>query len=74
MPSVCEKMKAFIPDSIIVEASHALLQPVAVSGSNPIYSVLGTDARTGQTVLCSSSSNGSRVAVRPDQSIPITVA
>jgi hybrid polyketide synthase/nonribosomal peptide synthetase ACE1 len=74
IPSVCEKMKACVPDSIIVEASHALLQPVAVSGSNPIYSVLDTDARTGQTVLCFSSSNESRVAVRPDQSIPITVA
>lgn len=74
LPSVSEQMDACVSDFNVVEVSYALLQPVAISGSNPIYSVLGTHALTGKSVICFSSSNGSRVAIQPKQSIPISLA
>lgn len=74
IPNVSEQMEAYIPNSNVVEVKLTLLQPAVASGSKAMYIILGADALTGQSVICFSSSNESRVGIQPAQSVPVTLA
>ena len=74
IPSVSEQLEVYVPNSNVVKVKLALLQPVVGSESKPLYSILGVDALTGQSVTCFSSSNASRITVPPAHSIPVSLA